>query len=312
MLKHKHHYVNRFYLEPWTTDGKIACWLRGKIVQPSLDGVANQRDFYEVPDLQPEDVTMIRRAVIDRASPGLRPIFEDLLDKYMSVGLAHRLLVGRKDVPDRVQDAARADKANLDENYHAAIEGDLLFPLREMREGRIDFFRDDEIVGPFFRAISLQYLRTKNMRVTISRRVGVPVAGADMDRVWIPMVHMLAMNVGESFFRERRKLRLLLLESPPKTSFITGDQPVVNIVEDRDEMDIPKDLEVYYPVSPSRAMVMVHEWSPLTSGPPRLAASQVHAYNRRIVENYHEQFYGKSVEALEAWTGLALLAGGWS
>src|SRR5258708_1595200 len=60
MLKHKHHYVNRFYLEPWMRDAKIACWLRGKIVQPSLEGVANQRDFYEVPDLHPEDVTVIR------------------------------------------------------------------------------------------------------------------------------------------------------------------------------------------------------------------------------------------------------------
>jgi hypothetical protein len=312
MLKHKHHYVNRFYLQPWTRDGKISCWLRGKIVQPSLEGVANQRDFYEVPDLQPEDVTVIRRAVIDKASPGLRPIFEELLEKYTAVGQAHRLLVGNEKVPDRIQHAARADKANLDENYHAAIEGDLHFPLREMREGRADFFRDDEIVGPFFRAISLQYLRTKNMRVAINRRVGVPVAGADMDRIWIPMIHMLAMNVGESLFRERSKLRLQLLQSPPEVSFITGDQPVVNIIEDRGEMDIPKDLELYYPVSPSRAMVMVHEWSPLKSAAPGLTVSQVQAYNRRIVENYHEQFYGKSVESLEDWTSLALLAGDWS
>jgi hypothetical protein len=126
------------------------------------------------------------------------------------------------------------------------------------------------------------------------------------------MIHMLAMNVGESLFRERSKLRLLLLESPPEVSFITGDQPVVNMVKDRDEMDIPKDLELYCPVSPSRAMVMVHEWSPLISEPARLTVSQVHAYNRRIVENYHEQFYGKSVEALEEWTSLALLAGDWS
>ena len=139
MRKRKHHYVNRFYLEPWTTDGKIACWLRGKIIQSSLDGVANQRDFYEVPDLQPEDVTLIRRAVIDKASVGLKPIFEDLLEKYTSVAVAHRLLVGNKDVPDQIQDAARTDKANLDENCHAAIESDLHFPLREMREGRADF-----------------------------------------------------------------------------------------------------------------------------------------------------------------------------
>jgi hypothetical protein len=312
MLKRKHHYVNRFYLQPWTRDGKIACWLRGKIVQPSLDGVANQRDFYEVPDLQPEDVMVIRKAVIDKASPGLKPIFEDLLEKYTSVGLAHGLLVGNENVPDRIQDAARADKANLDENYHASIEGDLHLPLREMREGRADFFRDSEIVGPFFRAISLQYLRTKNMRVAMNHRVGMPVEGADMDRIWIPMIHMLAMTVGESFFRERSKLRLLLLESPPEVTFITGDQPVVNIVEDRDEMDIPKDLELYYPVSPSRAMVMVHERSPLISETARLTVSQVQAYNRRIVENYHEQFYGKSVESLEDWTSLALLAGDWS
>ena len=141
------------------------------------------------------------------------------------------------------------------------------------------------------------------MRVAINRRVGVPVAGADMDRIWIPMIHMLAMNVGESLFRERSKLRLQLLQSPPEVSFITGDQPVVNILlRTVARMDIPKDLELYYPVSSSRAMVMVHEWSPLKSAAPRLTVSEVQAYNRRIVENYHEQFYGKSVESLEDWT----------
>ena len=181
-----------------------------------------------------------------------------------------------------------------------------------MREGRVDFFRDGEIVGPFFRAISLQYLRTKNMRIAINRRVGVPVKGADMDRIWIPMIHMLAMTVGESLFRERSKLRLLLLESPLEVSFVTGDQPVINIVDNRDEMDVPTDLELYYPVSPSRAMIMVHDSSPLISQTARLTIPQVYAYNRRIVENYHEQFYGKSVEVLEEWRSLALLAGGWS
>ena len=312
MATRKQHYVNRFYLKPWTDKGRLASMVRGRILPNELGGVANQRDFYEVAELSREDILFLRLAVIGPAPEGVKPIFEDFLRSYVLVGNAHRLLSEDTKLSEEHRQTLRDLKLEFDEKYHAAIEGDLHTPLRQMREGDTGFFEDANMVGPFFRSIALQYLRTKRMRAAMTARVGNPIPGASMDRMWRPMIHMQAINVGASFFRQRCDLRLSLLESPSEERFITGDQPVVNLVDELDEKGIPIELELYYPVSPTRAMVLAHQASPRAYRSRVLTAEEMRAYNRRIVEAHHEQVYADSEQRLESWKMLALLAGRWN
>lgn len=311
MATRKQHYVNRFYLKPWTTKGRLASMIRGKILPNELGSVANQRDFYEVAELSTEDITFLQRVVIDPASAGAKSIFEEFLNSYVLVGNAHRRLMDESKLSEKQRKVLRDLKLEFDEKYHAAIEADLHTPLRQMREGRTDFFEDVNLVGPLFRSIALQYLRTKKMRAAMTARVGSPIPGASMDRMWRPMIHMHAINVGVSLFRERSGLRLLLLESPPEETFITGDQPVVNLVEELDENGIPVGLELYYPVSPRRAMILAHHTSHRASVNRVPTPQEMHAYNRHIVEAHHEQLYADSLERLKNWQQLALVTGGW-
>jgi hypothetical protein len=311
MSTRKQHYVNQFYLEPWAYHGQLASMIRGKIFPNALANIANQRDFYEVAELSPEDITFLRHVVIDQASEGLKPIFEEWLYSYILVGNAYRLLHNDSKLPKKEIQILRDLKLEFDEKYHAAIEGDLHTPLRQMREGRTDFFEDVNVVGPFFRSIALQYLRTKKMRAAMTGRLDTPIPGASMDRIWRPMIHMHAINVGASFFRQRSELRLLLLQSPRGESFITGDQPIVNLVDDLDDKGVPLGLELYYPISPTRAMILAPQLSPRSSFAQVPTSEEMTGYNRRIVEAHHEQLYADSASRLESWQQLALLAGGW-
>jgi hypothetical protein len=56
MPTRKQHYVNQFYLKPRTENGQLASMIRGKILPNTLANIANQRDFYEVAELSPEDI----------------------------------------------------------------------------------------------------------------------------------------------------------------------------------------------------------------------------------------------------------------
>ena len=149
------------------------------------------------------------------------------------------------------------------------------------------------------------------MRAAMTARMGNPIPGASMDRIWRPMIPMQAINVGASFFRERSDLRLILLDSPPDERFIAGDQPVVNLVDELDDKGIPLGFELYYPVSPTKAMILVNRASPRMSGNQVPDTEEMNGYNRRIVEAHYEQLYADSADRLARWQELALLAGGW-
>lgn len=311
MPTRKQHYVNRFYLEPWAKDGTLVSMLRGKIMPNALVNVANERDFYEVAELSPEDIFFLRNVVIAPAPEAVKPIFEDWLNSYILVGEAYKRLIQHPNLAENELKVLRDTKLEFDEKYHAAIEGDLHTPLRKMREGHTDFIEDAELAGMFFRSLALQYLRTKRMRIAMTARMGSPIPGASMDRIWRPMIHMHAINVGASLFRERSDLRLILLDSPSDARFITGDQPVLNLVDELDDKGIPLGFELYYPVSPTKAMVLVNRASPRMLASREPSPEEMNGYNRRIVEAHYEQLYADSPDRLESWQALALLSGGW-
>ena len=124
-----------------------------------------------------------------------------------------------------------------------------------------------------------------------------------MERMWGPMIHMLAVNIGGSLLRDRHLFRIILLKNETQLPFITGDQPVININDDRDPRGIPSEIEFYYPLSPKSAM-----WFVLTSKAPKprtldLTEEEVRSYNARIANNHHEQLYANEEKALIEWVG---------
>jgi hypothetical protein len=85
MRKRRNHYVPKFYLEPWSENGRIFCLRQDQIKQLSLRDVGVEKDFYAVSDLTPEDIEVLRRGVIASSNEGVRNIPESLLRAFARV-----------------------------------------------------------------------------------------------------------------------------------------------------------------------------------------------------------------------------------
>ncbi len=78
-----------------------------------------------------------------------------------------------------------------------------------------------------------------------------------MYRVWGPMIHMLAVNVGASLLQDRSHFRIVLLRNKTGVAFITGDQPVINLNEGCYTLGGPREVEFYYPLSSTVGMLYI-------------------------------------------------------
>jgi hypothetical protein len=298
MRKRRHHYVPKFYMEPWAEDGRIFCLRKGQIKRLGLNDVGVEEDFYAVSDLTTEDIEVLRKGVIAPSNEWARKIHESLLRDFSQVAEANRLLKHRPEMADEVKNVIREIVSNLDENYHEAIEHDLQYALGCMLSGSVKFFSDVSVAGSFLRALALFSLRTKARREAMKSRVRMPLAGASIDRIFGPMIHMLAVNVGGNLLVDRAHFRIVLLNNETAVPFITADQPVINIHEHRDEMGTPREVEWYMPLSPKVAMLYVLAEHTPEGHSATIAESEVRDYNARMAEYSHDQLYGNSEESL--------------
>jgi hypothetical protein len=147
---------------------------------------------------------------------------------------------------------------NSIEDYHGAIEENLLRFLKAMLDGDIGFYSNDKDVAEFFYAIAVQYTRTKQMRESALLNFGEQtIRGVDTRRVWPVISELIAMELGLNLYTRKDWYRLVLVENDSDTPFITGDQPVINIHGEQEVGKVPDKAKFFYPLSPARAMLLV-------------------------------------------------------
>src|SRR5487761_1215371 len=98
MRKRRTHYVSQFYLRPWADGERVYCLRQGHIRAIGLKDVAIERDFYQVRDLQPDDIEVIRRGVIEPSEAWAKPLHEHLLEIFARVAAFNRCIAQRPDV----------------------------------------------------------------------------------------------------------------------------------------------------------------------------------------------------------------------
>jgi hypothetical protein len=64
------------------------------------------------------------------------------------------------------------------------------------------------------------------------------------------------MLVADSLYRARNKYNIVLLDNETAIPFVTGDQPIINVHATFGSGVPPEKLELFYPLSPKRAMAM--------------------------------------------------------
>lgn len=293
MRKINQHYVWQEYLKSWSVNDAVACCRNGASYRANTSKVASERLFYQLQELTPANVDFIEAFAIQPSPEALKPIHRAFLSYYRAPWSMKRLLGDSA----RAEVAAKLDEsiANFEEDYQAAIERDFAPILRSMRGGDISFYTDPDKASTFLFSLNVQFLRTKRVREAFAQ---TPSASRfDLSRCWNVMSHIFAKNAALSFFRDRSQFRLVFVENCSNVPFITGDQPIINLLSNPFTRTPPERMEFYYPLSPHRAMFLLEKSN---GGPTEVfsSESQVHPYNVLMTQHAHEQIFSTGTHYL--------------
>ena len=302
--KKLHHKVARFYLKAWdergrdTDQAQVFCLQAGEIHRANVRNVAAENHFYRLRELSEADVQFIRKVAVDDSPAILKPYHERLIrwfslphkmrKRLEASGKATSELLGRMD--QVIQE--------MGEDLHTSIEDQFKPYLESMRRGDLSFYSDKKKVGLFFIGIAAQYLRTdlvKKARITWRAR-----DYETFERIANVLVHIYAMNLGRSLYVDGERYQIMLLENRTEVPFVTGDQPVINIAARPNETKPPTKFELYYPVSPTRAMLLVEPSSDHFPKDSSVNTMAVHIYNSHVAAHSYQQVFGNTVNVLES------------
>jgi hypothetical protein len=297
--KIRQHHVFRHYLTAWSEDGQVWVLGRGKVFRSNVTNVAVEKEFYKLREITPEDIALVKALAIESLPQVLQARCLEFVEVFcLPIEMRRRI-----DPVDAryAKERAYLDEAivNTEEDFHCRIEDSLVPTLRDMLDGRIDFFFDDERAAQFLHAICLQYMRTKKRREALWSLGRTPVAGSDIRRAGNLLSQILAFVMGWSLYRDRALFRIALVDNETEIPFIAGDQPIINLHAKLGN-GVTERLEFYYPLSPNKAMLLLEASHART---PVVSEDEVRELNALIVQNSHEQVFSNSREYLETING---------
>ena len=143
------------------------------------------------------------------------------------------------------------------EHAYGRMEATAVRQLAALQAGDVTYFDDDDQAVSFSYFLVHQYLRTKAIRDRIRDTFPTQAQKDRFERTWPIFRYIYATNVGYTIFAHRKTMKLQVVRAAPGMEFITSDQPAINthgaFVSADTAID---DLELFYPVSPSRALII--------------------------------------------------------
>lgn len=261
-LKKRQHYVWRHYLQPWADNENIWTYFKelDKIAKPGLMGVAQEKYFYGLEDFSDEEIAFLK-TFVDKTSPAVLKSFNsDLLTLFTSTSLLKRQLASSTNPKvnrEFIASEIKILEANAMEDAHCIMEnlGSKIIQCRNLEDLKSLSIDDNLYDAIMF--LCVQYFRTKTMRKSALKAFNGDKFEGLADKSWNIISFVMATTLARSISLDKN-LRLLFIDNNTATPFITGDQPVFNILNDKlnDEGEVIE-LELYYPLTPKCA-ISVH------------------------------------------------------
>lgn len=304
MKKRKQHYVWQHYLDAWTINGRLFCLRNGTIFPTNTLNVGQQRDFYRLQELMPNDILLIKLLFVNASPPCLQPLHNQLLDGFTSTFEVKRMYEKFGNKNTEIEKKIDIMINNLEEDLHCDIEKTAIPFLEQIRKKDLSFYDDEQNKMEFNYFVATQYLRTNHMKQRLKLAfLNMPEKYAhynfDINKVWNIVSHIMATNFGYSLSIPNLHIKLFLLENNTDIPFITCDQPIVNIKADPIDFNAPSELELYYPQTPQIALIFSMKDN--ISFSQNISESEVKVLNHFMVSSSQEQIYASQKNVLELY-----------
>ena len=167
---------------------------------------------------------------------------------------------------------------------------------RLRRVGRVYISNDPIKAGQFYHALYVQYLRTKAVRERACKKENALFD--DMGRVWDVLTHILAVEAGASFLSSRKDFQIFVIDNDTQVPFITSDQPIINMLTEAADWNAPERIELYYPLSPTQAMLYLEKSTPVAGINQNVSIDEAHRYNMMMLDHSAFRVFSNSDEYL--------------
>ncbi len=267
MTTRRPHTVWCHYLEAWEDQRHLVHSSRNGEVLPPTNPInlTVVRDTYKLPQITKADVRLLELFIERTGHETLRAYHRKLVATWACISHANELIQNGSGVPDRDRRLVKGLAIEFIDKLHTNTENVAVPILAELRQKRTDFLDsyDDAIL--FFHFIAHQYFRTEPTREAIGQALGQAFSDNDFGRLRNLISYMGAENVGATLFVDREEFEIVFAENRNDPGFITGDQPVVDLMGTGDGSET-KELAFYYPLSPYLSCVLSPKTYRLRSG----------------------------------------------
>lgn len=245
-------------MSAWANDNCIWTYFKEQntIHQPGLMGVAQEKNFYKLIDLNEAEEKFLEKFIDYTSKPVVKGLNQDFLKMFTLHTKLKKVIDDINDTvvdKDKVNESLKELEQNLMEEAHSKIEkfGFELLKIRSLPD-LIAIDQDDGLFEAIL-YICIQYFRTKNTRKSVLKNF----EGDRFEEMATKTYNILCFTLATNLTREislNKNLRFLLLHNDSDIKFITGDQPVVNLCETVDELGEVIDLDWFYPLNPTLAL----------------------------------------------------------
>ena len=267
MPTRRQHTVWRHYLEAWQDQCGLVHFSRnGEIHRQSKPtNVMVARDTYKLPRITQTDVRFLELFIERTSHAGLRASHRELVANWARISHENELIKNNAGASDEDRRYVEGLVIDAEEMLQADTEEIALPILAALRQNRIDFLNNYDESMLFFHFIAHQYFRTEPVREGIGEALVQASPDHDFGRLRNIICYIGAVNVGGSLFVDRNEFDIVFEENRCDLGFITGDQPVVNLLGNGDGRET-KELAFYYPLSPQLSCVLAPKTYGFRSG----------------------------------------------
>lgn len=280
IIKNKHHFVHKKYLESWCLDNRNIIGVRDKArvkeYNKSIDNIAFEDSFYKLNDITAYDY-MVLSDLLKRN--------DQLCDIFKSLHFVHNFIMDTHNLIDteKSHQLKKEFKNNVLEYLHYIFEDGFNYISRIIANNNLMCLDDDTANFKTIYYIWIQYFRTSASKDYYLKLIEEILPDQSNNENYIAVFekhfHIIAFYfaIQSSIYHPSR---IILLENNTETEFLTGSQPVILFKHPNYNGN-----SLYYPISPNKALLLVQVVKDeLSHSPILLTSLEVEEYNNKLSE----------------------------